>query len=146
MGLSALFALSSPVQRNLPLPHQQKFFLRLLLLFVVCSVFRPAFGCCAHSKAGWNIFFSRFSSLFISNLFSDFIAEINKRRLKMNKIMSLILHIYYFIAGTQQYYSVCLDTRKRWGVAALILPVGLAKGGPGCFVPSTWVHKVPSRE
>ena len=31
-------------------------------------------------------------------------------------------------------------------MGALFLPVGLAKGGPGCSVPSTWVQKVPSRE
>ena len=29
-----------------------------------CCVFWPAFGCCTHPKAGWNIFFSRFSTFF----------------------------------------------------------------------------------
>ena len=38
-----------------------------------CCVFRPAFGCCAHPKAGQNIFFRRFSTfLFISKLFHWF--------------------------------------------------------------------------
>ena len=31
----------------------------------VCCVFRPAFGCCAHEKAGQNLFFSRFSTFFV---------------------------------------------------------------------------------
>ena len=30
-----------------------------------CCVFRPAFGCCTHPKAGLNIFFSRFSTFFV---------------------------------------------------------------------------------
>ena len=30
-----------------------------------CCVFWPAFGCCAHLKAGRNIFFSRFSTFFV---------------------------------------------------------------------------------
>ena len=38
------------------------------------------------------------------------------------------------------------ERRTPWGVAALILPVGQARGGPGCFVPSIRVHKVPWRE
>ena len=38
-----------------------------------CCVFRPAFGCCAHPKAGRNTFFSRFQPfLFILNLFQWF--------------------------------------------------------------------------
>ena len=30
-----------------------------------CCVFRKAFGCCAHPKAGRNLFFSRFSTFFV---------------------------------------------------------------------------------
>ena len=30
-----------------------------------CSVFRPAFRCLQHLKAGWNIFFSSFSTFFV---------------------------------------------------------------------------------
>ena len=45
-----------------------------------------------------------------------------------------------FCTGPTVVTFCCME---YWGVAALILPVGLAKGGPGCFVPSVWVHKVP---
>ena len=31
----------------------------------MCCVFRPAFGCLQHPKAGRNIFFSRFSTFFV---------------------------------------------------------------------------------
>ena len=30
------------------------------LLCIVCCVFPPALGCCAHRKAGWNTFFNHF--------------------------------------------------------------------------------------
>ena len=45
------------------------------LYYTKCCVFRPAFGCCVHPKAGWTTFFQPFSTffvLFISNLFQWF--------------------------------------------------------------------------
>ena len=42
-------------------------------IFNVCWVFRPAFRCCAHPKADWPTFFSRFQPFwFIQNLFQWF--------------------------------------------------------------------------
>ena len=35
------------------------------LWYYHCCVFRTAFGCCVHPKAGWNIFFNRFSTFFV---------------------------------------------------------------------------------
>ena len=34
-------------------------------LYNKCCAFRPAFGCCMHSKAGQNIFFHTFSTFFL---------------------------------------------------------------------------------
>ena len=44
--------------------EKQKNFLNTHLGYY-CCVFRPAFGCCAHPKAGWNLFFSHFSTFFV---------------------------------------------------------------------------------
>ena len=35
------------------------------MLICVCCVFQPAFGCCAHPKAGRNTFFQPFLSFFV---------------------------------------------------------------------------------
>ena len=35
----------------------------LVIRSLWCCVFRPAFGCCTHPKAGWNTFFQPFSSI-----------------------------------------------------------------------------------
>ena len=50
-------------------------------------VFRTPFGCCAHPKAGWNIFFQPFFNLYCSfqSFFSDFTAEITKNVWKWTK-------------------------------------------------------------
>ena len=61
--------------------------------------------------------------------------------LSVNQLAARIKLLEVWKAVHVEGYAIVL-----WGVAALILPVGLAKGGPGCFVPSVWVHKVPSRE
>ena len=45
----------------------------LLWKILNCCVFQPAFGTCAHPKACWNLFFSRFCSF--QSFFSDFTAE-----------------------------------------------------------------------
>ena len=51
-------------------------------LKVIYCVFRPAFGCCIHPKAGWNTFFSHFEPfLFISNLFQQFHAWKKRKKL-----------------------------------------------------------------
>ena len=49
-----------------------------------CCLFQPAFGCCPHPKLV-KTFFQPFFNLFCSfqSSFSDFTAEINKKRLKM---------------------------------------------------------------
>ena len=58
----------------------------------MCCVFRPAFGWCAHPKAGRNTFFSRFQPFyFFQTFFSYFTSEITEKcqikekRLKMAK-------------------------------------------------------------
>ena len=59
----------------------------LISIRSICCVFRPAFRCCTHLKAGRNLFFQPFSSFFCSifTFFSDFTPEINKNGPKMNK-------------------------------------------------------------
>ena len=45
-----------------------------------CCVFLPAFGCCAHLKAGQNNFLGFFQPfLFIVTFFSDFVSELKKK-------------------------------------------------------------------
>ena len=57
-----------------------------------CCVFQPAFGCCAHSKAGQNTFFSRIQLFFfISKFFSDFF---------WNQVFTLIRLQYYGYGNT----------------------------------------------
>ena len=53
-----------------------------------CCVFRPAFGCCAHRKAGWNNFFSRFSTFFVHFKAFSVISRLKslKKHLKWTKI------------------------------------------------------------
>ena len=51
------FPLSTKPQPNLIPVQKPKYF--------ECWVFRPAFGCCAHPKAGGNTFFQPFSSFFV---------------------------------------------------------------------------------
>ena len=73
----------------------RQFWIKLLqIVFVTRTktfwcVFQTAFGCCAHPKAGQNIFFQLFFNLFCSfqSFYSDFTAEITEKRLKMNKKM-----------------------------------------------------------
>ena len=48
----------------------------------ICCVFPPAFGCWAHPLAGQNIFPTFFDHF--KPFFSDFTAEITKKRLKIN--------------------------------------------------------------
>ena len=59
--------------------------LNIVSLYPWCCVFRPAFGCCPHLKAGQNTFIQSFSTFFL--LFSDFTNEITEKRLKMNKTL-----------------------------------------------------------
>ena len=48
-----------------------------------CCIFSPAFGCCAHMKAGQNTFFSRYQTcLFFSTFFNEFLSEIKKKCLE----------------------------------------------------------------
>ena len=75
----------------------------------MCCVFRPAFGCLQHPKAGRNIFFSRFSTFFVlfcwfQTFFSDFTAEINKKWTKKNVKLS-----------TPQSWSTCKSWSTPWG-------------------------------
>ena len=49
---------------------------------IICCVFRPAFGCLQHPKAGRNIFFSHFSTFFV-----HFRAFLMISRLKSTKKM-----------------------------------------------------------
>ena len=42
------------------------------LLLFGCCVFQPAFGCCAHLKAGQNTFFGSFQTFYLISNFLDF--------------------------------------------------------------------------
>ena len=58
---------------------------------VNCSVFQPAFGFCAHAKAGQTTFFIRFQPFCsFQTFFSDVTPEINKKRLKKKKKISFV--------------------------------------------------------
>ena len=48
-----------------------------------CCVFWPALGCCAHPKAGQNLFFSHFSTFFVHfRAFSKKNTEISRKMMK----------------------------------------------------------------
>ena len=87
-------AVHNPIQRrkerkSQPKPLQQKTKVWRNSPVPICCVFRPAFGCCSHLKAGGNTFFSSFQPfLFISNFLSGFKPKIKKKRLKMNVFLS----------------------------------------------------------
>ena len=60
-----------------------------------CCVFRPAFGCCMHTEAGWNTFWGRFQPfLFILNLFNDFTSEIKIKCKGLHKYNGKIIETY----------------------------------------------------
>ena len=62
----------------------------LVIFFIHCWVFQPAFACCAHSKAGRNIFFRCFSTfLFISKLFQWFHGK-NQQKTSENEHKAMI--------------------------------------------------------
>ena len=76
-----------------------------------CCVFRPAFGCCAHSKAGRNTFFSRFQLfLFILNPFQWFHHWNQQKRLKKNK-----KKCFFCFLLTPQNWSTCKSWSSPWG-------------------------------
>ena len=66
----------------------------------MCCVFQPAFRCYAHPKAGGKFYFSRFQPFCsIQTFFSDFMSEINKNRLKMNKKSFFVIFCLLLKAG-----------------------------------------------
>ena len=63
----------------------------------MCCVFRPAFGCCAHAKAGQTTFFSRFQPFgFISNLFQFMSGDLT----------GLCLYILELVRNLQKLLSI----------------------------------------
>ena len=76
---------------------------------VLCSVFKPAFGCCAHPKAGQNTLLSCFQPfLFILTFFSDFMSQIKKKRLKWTK------KCYFPFLPTLQSWPTCKHWSTPW--------------------------------
>ena len=75
-----------------------------------CCVFRPAFGCCMHPKAGRNTFFNRFQPfLFISKKFHWFHAW-NQQKTSENEKIN-----FFPFLPTPQSWSTCKSWSTPWG-------------------------------
>ena len=78
----------------------------------VCCVFWPAFGCCAHPRAGWNTFVQPFSTFFVHSHLFQLFHGCNHWKTSENEPKN----IFRQFQGTPQGVKQLLHVDQLWGV------------------------------